>query len=67
MKYSRGSYQVILFGEYGDKLEKISEECFHKARTIADEHMALAKENSAVINRTIWNSKDNDNKWDYVQ
>lgn len=65
MKYSRDSYQILLFGEFGNKLEKQSASSLHEARTKADKHLNKNPEYSAVINRTLWNSKSNNNKWDY--
>jgi len=66
MLYRRGEFQVLLFGDYGNKTGKQEASSNQAATKIAQDHMALAKGNSAVINRTIWNSKDNDNKWDYI-
>lgn len=65
MKYTRDSYQILLFGEFGDKMNKETALSLHEAREKAKTHLEKNKEYSAVINRTIWNSKSNNNKWDY--
>lgn len=67
MRYSKGSYQILLFGEYGDKLTKKTADSYNEASTIANQYIDSMENGSAVINRTIWNSKDHDNNWDYTQ
>lgn len=65
MKYSRGSYQILYFGEVGNKLHKDTSTGFILARETVDAYLQENPTHSAVINRTEWNSKDCDNKWDY--
>jgi len=66
MQYRRGSFQILFFGEYGDKLKKETANSHTAAKTIETEYLIKNKNHSIVINRTISNSKDNDNKWDYI-
>ena len=65
MKYSRDSYQILLFGEFGDKLKKKSAKSLHKARKKANKYINKNPTHSFVINRTIINSKHTGYKWDY--
>ena len=67
MKYIMGDYIVLKFGEYGDKLGKDIAQSYKEARYICNSHEKQAKENSAVVMRVIWNSKDDNNKWNYKE
>lgn len=66
MKYCRGSFQILLFGEYGDKIDTKTANSYTESQIIARQHTNIHKDNSFVINRTIYNSKDSNNKWDYT-
>ena len=66
MIYSRGDFQVLLFGEYGNKLYTHETQSYSESTDLADMFISLRPKCSAVINRTVWNSRDSDNKWDYV-
>jgi len=67
MLYRRGEFQVLLFDRYGNKLYTHTAQTNHEATDMLNMFLQLRPENSGVINRTIVNSKDEDNKWDYIQ
>lgn len=65
MKYAVGEFQLILFGEYGEKLKTKSYKSVQKAKPKYNKHIAKNPRYSAVINRTIHNSLNNNDKWSY--
>lgn len=67
MRYDVASYQCLLFDDVGHKIRTESADSYDASRVITALHCDSNPEYSAVINRTIYSSKNSGNKWEYKE
>ena len=65
MKYIFGDFQVLLFGDHGDKIKTKTAESYHNAVVKARKHEAKNPRYSAVVTRVVYNSINDGHKWSY--
>ena len=66
MKYITGQYQVLMFDDVGHRVKKSRSQSYNESIKLAKEWLEKHPECSAVVNRTIWNSKGTNTKWEYI-